>query len=315
MTAQHILLILNPVSGKMKSRPGLFDILDELYHLPDGTPASDRRVTVCTTLYRGHATELASAAVAEGYDRVLCCGGDGTLNEVLNGLMHIPPENRPTLGYIPAGSTNDFAASIGLPSTLRAAARVAGGKESFTLDIGEFCPADGGNQRFFSYIASFGAFTETSYATSQTAKNVMGHVAYVLGGIRDIANIAPCHLIVEMSDGTRLEGEYVFGAMSNTTSAGGMVKLPPDRVSLTDGELEVFLIRKPRTPSELNRIIGSLLASNYSDNPMIDFLHAKHARFTFPEPTVWSLDGEEAAGGSVVDIYCHPGAVSLIREG
>lgn len=118
-----------------------------------------------------------------------------------------------------------------------------------------------------------------------------------------------------MSNGTRLEGEYVFGAMSNTTSAGGMVKLPPDRVSLTDGELEVFLIRKPRTPSELNRIIGSLLASNYSDNPMIDFLHAKHARFTFPEPTVWSLDGEEAAGGSVVDIYCHPGAVSLIREG
>lgn len=205
MTAQHILLILNPVSGKMKSRSGLFDILDELYHLPDGTPASDRRVTVCTTLYRGHATELASAAVAEGYDRVLCCGGDGTLNEVLNGLMHIPPENRPTLGYIPAGSTNDFAASIGLPSALRAAARVAGGKESFPLDIGEFCPADGGNKRFFSYIASFGAFTETSYATSQTAKNVMGHVAYVLGGIRDIANIAPCHLIVEMSDGTRLE--------------------------------------------------------------------------------------------------------------
>ena len=202
-----------------------------------------------------------------------------------------------------------------MPSALRAAARVAGGKESFPLDIGEFCPANGGNQRFFSYIASFGAFTETSYATSQTAKNVMGHVAYVLGGIRDIANIAPCHLIVEMSDGTRLEGEYVFGAMSNTTSAGGMVKLPPDRVSLTDGELEVFLIRKPRTPSELNRIIGSLLASNYSDNPMIDFLHAKHARFTFPEPTVWSLDGEEAAGGSVVDIYCHPGAVSLIREG
>ena len=119
MTAQHILLILNPVSGKMKSRSGLFDILDELYHLPDGTPASDRRVTVCTTLYRGHATELASAAVAEGYDRVLCCGGDGTLNEVLNGLMHIPPEKRPTLGYIPAGSTNDFAASIGLPSGYR----------------------------------------------------------------------------------------------------------------------------------------------------------------------------------------------------
>ena len=118
----------------------------------------------------------------------------------------------------------------------------------------------------------------------------------VLGGIRDIANIAPLPPIVEMSDGTRLEGEYVFGAMSNTTSAGGMVKLPPDRVSLTDGELEVFPIRKPRTPSELNRIIGSLLASNYSDNPMIDFLHAKHARFTFPEPTV-RVAGWRGGGG------------------
>lgn len=313
MTEQRILLIVNPVSGKMKSRAGLFDILDELYHLPDGSPAPERRVTVCTTLYRGHATELASTAAADGYDRVLCCGGDGTLNEVLNGLMRIPPASRPPLGYIPAGSTNDFAASIGLSSVLRTAARVAGGKGRLSLDIGEFRPAEGG-ERYFSYIASFGAFTETSYLTSQTAKNVMGHVAYVLGGIRDIANIMPRHLTVEMSDGTRLEGDYIFGAMSNTTSAGGMVRLPADRVSLTDGELEVFLIRKPRTPIELNRIVGSLLAGNYTENPMIDFLHARHARFTFPEPTVWSLDGEEAAGGTVIDIYCHPGAVSLIRE-
>ena len=302
---KKLLLIVNPRAGKNKSHAPLYDAIARLSE-------GGYLIHVMETKAPGDATR-AARDMGGLYDTVACYGGDGTLNETISGLMHL--DKRPKLGYLPAGSTNDFAASIGLPSALRAAARVAGGKESFALDIGEFCPADGGNQRFFSYIASFGAFTETSYATSQTAKNVMGHVAYVLGGIRDIANIAPCHLIVEMSDGTRLEGEYVFGAMSNTTSAGGMVKLPPDRVSLTDGELEGFLIRKPRTPSELNRIIGSLLASNYSDNPMIDFLHAKHARFTFPEPTVWSLDGEEAAGGSVVDIYCHPGAVSLIREG
>lgn len=314
MAVQKILLIVNPVSGKMKSRSGLYDILDELYHLPDGAPAANRRITVCTTLHRGHAAELAASAAEEGFERILCCGGDGTLNETINGLMRIPAEARPVLGYIPAGSTNDFAASIGLPSALRAAARTAGGENLLSLDVGEFCPTESGEKRFFSYIASFGAFSETSYSTSQTAKNVMGHMAYLLGGIRDIGNIIPRHLTVETAEGTRLDGDYIFGAMTNTVSAGGVVKLPAESVSLTDGEFELFLIRQPRTPIELNRVVGSLLAGSYKGNPMIDFLHAKAARFTFRDATAWSLDGEEAFGGDMVDICCHPGAVMLARD-
>ncbi len=311
MNTDRILLIVNPVSGKMKSRSGLFDILDELYRAPDGSPAQDRRITVCTTLYRGHATELAAAAHQEGFAHVVCCGGDGTLNEVLNGLLATPADLRPTLGYIPAGSTNDFAASIGLPSSLRSAAKTAGWGNISPLDIGLFCPAENPDGRYFSYIASFGAFTEASYSTSQSLKNVMGHMAYVLSGIRDLSKITARHLTVDTADGTHLEGDYIFGAMSNTTSAGGVVKLPADRVSMNDGALEVFLIRSPRSPIELNKIISSLLSMNYADNPVIDFLHASEARFSFTEPTSWSLDGEEAAGGAEVSIRCLPSAVQL----
>ena len=313
MTEQRILLIVNPVSGKMKSRSGLFDILDELYRMSDGTPVPERMVTVCPTLRRGHAAELSASAADEGFDRVLCCGGDGTLNEVINGLLRISTDRRPTLGYIPAGSTNDFAASLGLPVSLRGAARAAIGTDILSLDVGRFCPQDG-ESRHFSYIASFGAFTETSYTTPQSAKNVMGHLAYILSSVRDIFNITPRHVTVETEDGFRLEGDYIFGAMSNTVSAGGVVKLPADHVSLTDGELEVFLIRGPQSPVELNRIVSSLLACNYSDNPMIDFIHASHAKFTFTQPTVWSLDGEEAAGGTVTDIYCSAKAIRLARS-
>lgn len=311
MNTDRILLIVNPVSGKMKSRSGLFDILDELYRTPDGSPAPDRRITVCTTLSRGHATELAAAAHQEGFSQVICCGGDGTLNEVLNGLLTIPEESRPTLGYIPAGSTNDFASSIGLPSSLRLAAKAAGWGNASPLDIGLFCPSENPDGRYFSYIASFGAFTETSYSTSQSLKNVMGHMAYILSSIRDLSKITARHLTVDTFDGTHLEGDYIFGAMSNTTSAGGVVKLPADRVSMNDGELEVFLIRSPHSPVDLNKIVVSLLSTNYADNPMIDFLHASEAHFTFTEPTVWSLDGEEATGGTEVSIHCLPNAVRL----
>lgn len=311
MNTDRILLIVNPVSGKMKSRSGLFDILDELYRTPDGSPAEDRRVTVCTTLCRGHATELAATAHQEGFAHVVCCGGDGTLNEVLNGLLTTPADTRPTLGYIPAGSTNDFASSIGLPSALRSAAKTAGWGNISPLDIGLFCPAENPDGRYFSYIASFGAFTETSYSTSQSLKNAMGHMAYILSSIRDLSKITARHLTVDTADGTHLEGDYIFGAMSNTTSAGGVVKLPADRVSMNDGEMEVFLIRSPHSPIELNKIISSLLSMNYADNPMIDFLHASEARFAFADPTNWSLDGEEAAGGTEVSIRCLPSAVRL----
>ncbi len=314
---RRVLLIINPVSGKMKSKSGLYDILNELYRLPDGTPDRERRVTVCPTMCRGHATELAAGAADDGFDQVICCGGDGTLNETVNGLMSIRQDRRPALGYIPSGSTNDFASSMGLPAGLRAAARSAGGTQEMVLDVGQFIPVNGmpeASVRFFSYIATFGAFSATSYSTPQSAKNVLGHMAYILAGIADIGNILPRQVSVELSDGTATQGEYIFGAVTNTVSAGGVVKLPASEVSMSDGELEVILIRTPRNPTELNKIITSLLASDYRGNPMIEFYHTPRARFIMAEPLRWSLDGEEACGGTRIDIVCHTGAVRLKKN-
>lgn len=341
---EKILLIVNPVSGRMKSKTGLFEILDELYReeIVDpkadssatgaststpalfafgnltpatlgGTPLTERRVTVLPTMYRGHAAETAARAAEEGYDTVICCGGDGTLNETVNGLMSIPADDRPALGYIPAGSTNDFAASVGLSSSLRGAARAAVSEQEMPLDIGLFRPLgqEAFPSRFFTYIASFGLFTAVSYSTPQSVKNTMGHLAYLLEGVRDLANIQPHHARVELSDGRVLEDDYVFGAVTNTTSAGGMVKLPADCVSMSDGELEVLLVHHPRTVTELNKIVTALLQQDFDGCPLIDFCHAERASFTLTEPLRWSLDGEEACGGQHVEILCQPAAVRL----
>jgi YegS/Rv2252/BmrU family lipid kinase len=264
-------------------------------------------------MHRGHATQLASAAAAEGYDTVICCGGDGTFNETVAGLMTIERKSRPVLGYIPAGSTNDFAASMGLSGTLREAARVTVSDHQTRIDIGHFRPLGMNHPpaRHFSYIASFGAFTATSYSTSQAAKNLFGHLAYLVAGIKDLGNIQAHHAAFDLQDGTRIEGDFIFGAVTNTTSAGGVIKLPSDLVSLSDGLLELFLIHMPKTALDLQRIATALLAQDFSGCPLIELHHIKSVRILMDDCLSWSLDGEEALGGKRIEIGCHGGAVRL----
>lgn len=353
MTPKSILLIINPVSGRMKSKTGLFEILDELYRrdaMVANTPAfpsasapvadtpeeaattpaygrvtphtlggdidPDRRVTVVPTMYRGHASQLAAASAQGGYDTVICCGGDGTLNETVSGLLKIPAEDRPQIGYIPAGSTNDFAASLGLPTTLRGAARVAVSPEEIPLDLGVFYPIGQPNMptRNFSYIASFGIFTAASYSTAQSAKNVLGRLAYFFEGIKDLANIHPNHASFVLNNGTVLEGDYVFGAVSNTTSAGGIFKLPAGEVSVSDGELEVFLVHNPRTPADLTKIVTALMSGNFANCPLIELHHITSVDVHLDKPLSWSLDGEEAQGGTDIHISCLPAAVHFKKK-
>ena len=343
MKPSSILLIINPVSGRMKSKTGLFEILDELYRYdadaqnaptpatdaaedasaPDYghvTPntlgnevASERRVTVVPTMYRGHAAQLAAASAQGGYDTVICCGGDGTLNETISGLLKVPVEKRPAIGYIPAGSTNDFASTLGLPRTLRGAARVAVSSEEFPLDIGNFAPINQPDmpERNFSYIASFGIFTASSYATPQAVKNALGRLAYFLEGVKDLANIHPNHASFTLNNGTVVEGDYVFGAVSNTTTAGGIFKLPPNEVSMSDGELEVFLVHNPRTPADLTKIVAALMSGNFTNCPLIELHHVTSVDVHLEKPLTWSLDGEEAHGGTDIHISCIPAAVQF----
>lgn len=295
---ERLLLIINPVSGRLRARASMFDILE-------GICAEGYHPTVVLTEYRGHARRLAASAAAEGYSRIICCGGDGTLNEVISGLVESGAGDDISIGYIPAGSTNDFAASLGIPTAdLAAAAKTAASGEDLTLDIGRF-----GEDRYFTYIASFGAFTAASYATPQNVKNNVGHAAYVIEGIKEFFRIKPIKVICD--DGERvLRGDYVFGGVTNSRSVGGLVKLRPELVGLNDGVFEVILIKRPKNVDELNQIVQALLTSNLNCK-MIDFFRASTVRFKLPGDTVWTLDGERAECGGKVEISVIGNAIKI----
>ena len=287
--SKKVLMIVNPKAGKSrlknKMSGGLFEAVcafSEAGYLVDAR----------MTQHRGHATELA-AALSKEYDLVVCCGGDGTLNETVSGLMQCG-EKMP-LGYLPAGSTNDFAASLHLPQELVAAARVAVGGVPTELDVGKF------NDRYFVYVASFGAFTQTSYTVSQNLKNALGHTAYMLEAVRQIPSIGHAVKMKVLADGEMLEGEYLFGSVSNSTSIGGVMKLSPEEVLLSDGKYELLLVRNPKTALDMQAVASALLTKNYDQEGII-YRHVSHVEF-WPEGDVpWTLDGEYAPGSEHIVI-------------
>lgn len=292
---KKVLLIVNPRAGKMTSKIGMFNIVDLFCR-------NGYIVTVQTTASMGHATELIRK-LGKGHDLVVCCGGDGTLNEVISGVLKlgltIP------IGYIPAGTTNDFANSLKLSKRLDTAAKAILNGKPRNLDVGKF-----NQNRYFSYVASFGAFTGSSYTTPQASKNSIGPIAYILEGIKDVPNIRPCHVKVEVN-GMLYEDDYIFGAVSNSTSIGGMVKLDSSLVDFNDGLFEIILIKNPKAPIELRKILISLKNKKY-DKDMIVFLKASEATFYMDEPMPWSIDGEFEIGGDIVTIINIPSAITLL---
>ena len=283
--SKKILLIINPVAGKMKSKNALFDIVKIFCD-------HDFSVTVEITKRRGHATEIAASEGAN-YDIVACCGGDGTLNEVVKGMMEGGHET--PVGYIPAGSTNDFASSIGLSSDIKKAAKDIAEGEVHRLDIGSF------KDVYFTYIASFGAFTAASYSTPQETKNALGHVAYILEGVKDLSTIKPTHVRFE-ANGEVYEDDYIFGGIANSTSVGGIVKLKPELVDMSDGLFEVVLIKNPKNVSDLNGIIKALLTSEYKESEMIDYFNASEVTATSEGELPWTVDGEYTDGSGTFTI-------------
>jgi diacylglycerol kinase family enzyme len=211
------------------------------------------------------------------------------------------------IGYIPAGSTNDFATSLGLSSNvLKAAEEIVQGTPQ-RFDVGSF----GG--RFFSYVASFGAFTRASYATSQSTKNMLGHTAYVLSGIQELSQLKTEHVRIELGDGTVLEDEFLFGAVSNSTSVGGILTLAPNQVDMADGELELLLVRAPRDIGEVTECILALQRQTY-DCAMARFLRSNQVKVTASRSMDWTLDGEYQPGVEQVQIDCLRHAVAIIRK-
>lgn len=292
---KKLLLILNPNSGKKKANRYLVQILDILNR-------GGFDVTVYVTAARGDATEVVRKRAGE-FDRILCIGGDGTFNEMISGLL--PTGLSTPISYIPAGSTNDFATSLHLSKNILQAARDIAQGEPHPLDLGRF------NDRYFSYIASFGAFTRASYATSQSLKNALGHFAYILSGIKEIASIRSHHMRVTLADGTVYEDDYIFGAVSNSTSVAGILTLAPELVDMNDGLFEVLLVRKPHNPLELSDCVLALTTQDYN-TPMLTLCSSARVEMESAEELAWSLDGEEAMGGKHTVIENLHSAVDII---
>ncbi len=294
MEDRRLLLILNPCAGQRRANRVLPEILRALLD-------AGYRCETYITAASGDATRYAAAHAAE-FDRIVCAGGDGTLNETIAGVLAsgagVP------IGYIPCGTTNDYASSIGLSSDVLQAARDAVGGEPHRLDVGLF------NGRYFTYTASCGAFTRASYSTPQPLKNSLGHLAYILEGIKDLPSLRSYHLRVEAEE-TTLEDNFLFCSITNSTSVGGILKLDSQMVALNDGLFEVMLVRSPVTPIQLSTIIHGLTTLNLP-NEMVHFFSAKDIRVTSAEPLEWTLDGERAEGGSEAVLHNLHSAVEIV---
>lgn len=300
---KKLLLIVNSHSGKRKK----FSVFDKIQkRLTEQGWQTD----MVFTKHSGHAAEL--SAEAEGYDRIVCVGGDGTLSEVCNGIL-VSGRNV-QLGYVPTGSTNDFARGIGLPRKIKKSTLLAASEECFPIDAGAFVK-DGEKERFFSYVASFGMFTSISYSTAQSFKNKFGHFAYVFEGLKsltDLQKFRSFNLKIE-ADGEMIEGEFIFGAITNSTSLGGLVKLDKNSVTVCDGLFEILLIKKPNNIFDLTDTVGQLMNKKYNRSRII-FRHVKSLSLISEHPIEWTLDGEYAGESMRADINVRPAALNFVRH-
>lgn len=293
---KKMLFIMNPCAGLKRANRHLAEILTTFNQ-------ADYEVITHMTLGQGDATRIAQS-LGGSVDVVVCCGGDGTLNETITGLLrsgfHTP------IGYIPAGSTNDFASSLRLSTHIPQAARDIVEGVPVSYDVGRF------DQRYFSYVASFGAFTKSSYTTPQSIKNALGHTAYVLSGITELSQIRNEHIRMEIDDQV-VEDDFLFGAICNSTSVGGILTLDPRQVDMGDGLFEILLIRAPRSLAEISECIQALQSQKYNC-AMITFRSAQKVRI-FADPEMpWTLDGEKEDGHEMVDVENLHHAIRLIQR-
>ena len=294
MTQKKLLMIVNPTAGKAKSRSPLFDaaaVLSQAGYL----------LSIHNTAFPGDAAQT-TAALGREYDVVVAVGGDGTLNQVVSGLMTM--KERPLLGYLAQGSTNDFAASLQIPSNPVAAAALIANGTPLKLVIGCW------NSRYFVYVASFGAFTQTSYTAPQSAKNILGHLAYLLEGVKDLNTLRPYHVKIT-ADGEVLDGSYLFGAVCNSTSIGGLMHLNSEYVVLDDGKFEMLLIRRPKSAGDLSNLLIALIDQDYDYEGLV-FRHVSSIHVETAETIPWSLDGEYAASTPVIDIVNRQQSLTML---
>lgn len=281
---KKLLLLLNPFAGQRKANRFLPDII-RLFH------DYGYRCETYITGARGDATQFL-VECRERYDLIVCAGGDGTLNETIAGVLAAGLDT--PLGYIPCGTTNDYASSIGLSGDVLQAAQdiMEGTPRGF--DVGSF------NGRYFVYTATCGAFARASYTTPQAVKNVLGHFAYVLEGVRDLTTIQPIKLRMETEESV-FEDEFIFCSITNSTSVGGILKLDTQLVALNDGKFEVTLVKNPTNPAQLSTILYGLTTMDIP-NEMVQFFSSARMQITGDQPLEWTLDGERGPEARQIEV-------------
>ena len=293
-----LMMLVNPSAGRSMAAPllgGAVGAFCEAGYAP----------TVFYTDAPGSAAAL-TEAYAPLYPSMVCLGGDGTLSDVISGLMRLPEEKRPHLGYIPMGTANDVANTLDLPmrQPQRAAERILKGSP-LDYDVGEIVGVG-----YFSYVAAFGAFTEVSYKTDQDLKKALGHLAYVIAAVSSLPSIRSFHARVR-HDGGEAEGSYIYGAVSNALSVGGVMKMDPTLVDLSDGKFEILLVSEPHGAAELNSIVAGIMTRDYSSSPCLQVIQSREVTISFDEPVSWTRDGEDGGSYAELTLRCHPHGVRI----
>ena len=291
---KKLFLIVNPRAGMGKIKNSLLSVIQVLSD-------AGYKITVQPTSKPLDATKIA-ANIDGSYSAVVCCGGDGTLNETITGLSM--NKNSFVLGYIPCGTLNEWSSGLHIPKNIIKAAEVIANSTATSIDIGRF------DDKFFAYTASFGAFTESSYSASQDVKNVLGQAAYFFEGIKALGNIKPVPLEIEAECKT-YSGKYIFGAISNSLSVGGVIKFDEAKIKLNDGLFEVLLIKNPKNLIELQKIIDAILKKDLENKKNIDFFKVSSLKVKCDSPIDWTLDGEHAVSKPITNIEIIPNRLKI----
>lgn len=293
--SKRMMFIFNPHAGKAQIKNKLSDILNIFTE-------SGYEITVYPTQTATDAMEKTKNLPKKKYDLVVCSGGDGTLDQVVTGMMR--RDEKLPIGYIPAGSTNDFANSLKIPKNMLKAADIVVNGTQFFSDIGAF-----GND-YFVYIAAFGIFTDVSYQTKQEAKNILGHAAYILEGMKRLNSIKSYRIQIECKDEI-IKDDFIYGMVTNSISVGGFKNMTGKNVLLDDGLFEMVFIKKPKNPIELQEIIATLLIENL-DSEYIYSVKSDRVKVSCEEEVPWTLDGEFGGNHSLIEIVNHKQALPII---
>lgn len=295
---KKMLFFVNPNAGHAEIRNSLMEVLEVF-------SSGGYDITVYPTAAPKDLTRQIAARGTE-FDLIVCTGGDGTLNEAVSGLMQLPADQRPPLGYIPGGTVNDVASTLGLShDPVTAAEEIVSGRE-FAIDIGSF-----GEDRWFTYVAAFGLFTDVSYETPQEDKRALGRLAYLLAGVRALGDIKPVHMRVSCC-GETIEADVLDGLVCSTTSVGGFKPRSEDfGICLNDGKAEVLVVPDFKNLIDFSNAAGCLLRGNFQNEYFITY-QTDCIRFEFDEPVAWTLDGEYGGDRKAVEIRVNRQAVRII---